>query len=55
VREPLIPPHLIAIDAIGAALCLLGLWGVLVGGADVLPFLGTPRIAWSLRSRSASC
>ncbi len=51
MREPSrpgIPPHLIAIDAIGAAIALLGLWGVFAGGGDVLPFLDAPRVAWSL-------
>jgi hypothetical protein len=41
-------PQLIAIDAIGAALCALGMWGVAGGGGEVLPFLNAPRVAWSL-------
>lgn len=40
--------HLIAIDVPGAAVALLGLWGVVGGGGDLLPFPSTPRIAWSL-------
>jgi hypothetical protein len=43
-----IPPHIIVIDAVGAIAAALGLWGALAGGGATLPFLATPRIAWSL-------
>jgi hypothetical protein len=43
-----IPPHVIVMDAIGALATALGLWGALAGGGATLPFLATPRVAWSL-------
>jgi hypothetical protein len=41
-------PQLIAIDALGAAVSALGLWGAVGGGGEVLPLLAQPRVAWSL-------
>jgi len=43
-----IPAHLLVIDAVGTLLLVLGIWGALAGGGEILPFLSTPRVAWSL-------
>jgi hypothetical protein len=43
-----IPAHVVVMDAIGALAAALGLWGALGGGGATLPFLATPRVAWSL-------
>jgi len=43
-----IPLHVIVLDALGALVAGLGLWGALAGGGATLPVLASARVAWSL-------